>query len=752
MQVNGRNWRNILPPALPEGGAATWLPIAAGAAGALWGELRAVVAALRSPVLALLLAGLLGALLLAATMPLHYSFDVGLEEGYGGDLPHLRGFNTAERDEHGSYRWTADKAQIVLPGVGHRPLNLQLDFFPISPEAVARGPDVINIWVAARAEESVADGTGELLAVLPVRREGARYHLHIPANRVDGGTLALTIRTHTFVPANPDDPRALGTPLDRVTVSAPTSRGPRLPDGGATGMWLLACVCFWLTIRRALAPVPHEHGIAAGFVALAVGSVALAALLDPPRWAFGAQPALIVGALGYLLVLLLRPTLRWLAARFAIPLDARTLGWLLLIIVLAFGLRYGGRLYPRSMHGDIGFHTNRFNEVARGHIFLLSRNRGVDFPYPPGPYVLLVPFALLRPDPPALLQLGAALTEGVSAALVYTILARTGVAYRRWRHSGQPPPLARQPEQRDRNTALMGAAIYVFTAAGFMTTWWSFDTHIYAQALTLLLLTVLHDVGLRRLAPAGSPDAAEPSSGPGGGRGGWVVVGFVLCGLVFLGHFGFFINTVLLGGLVLLLLALVAWQTRGTSQATAYAGVGWRLALVGVGATLVALALFYSYFAPLLTEQAQIAATGGLTELAQRRPVERAYLWQVLWDAGLIQHFGFFPLLLAPLGLRVLQRRGGPARVTLALLTGTFLVSLVFAVLPFLTLSTQSTRWLMFAAWAVAVSAALAVPLLWQRGRIGRLVVVAMAGFVGWNTLLLWGGPMLWRIRPPEPF
>jgi hypothetical protein len=391
------------------------------------------------------------------------------------------------------------------------------------------------------------------------------------------------------------------------------------------------------------------------------------------------------------------------------------------------------------MHGDIGFHTNRFNEVARGHVFLLSRNRGVDFPYPPGPYIMLAPFTLVRPDPPYLLQLGAALVEGLSAALIYSIVARAGKLSHAWRQRSLPGTLRAVPSSYI-GVALLAAAIYVFTAAGFMTTWWSFDTHIYAQFLTLLLITVLHDFGLRSV--TASPRLAVPLA-----RVTWTAAIFLLCALVFFGHFGFLINTVLLGGLALLLIVPAAWR-----------GAGWArllrepLALAGIAAGVAALALFYSYYTPLFMAQAQAAAEGGLTGLADRAPVERSRLWEVLWYAGFVQHFGFFPLLLAPIGVGLLARWGRPALVTVALIAGSFLVSSLFAVLPFITLSTQSTRWLMFSAWGVAIGAAVAGAWLWQAGRAGKVAVATMAGFVLWNTIVLWVGPMLWRIRPPEPF
>ena len=54
----------------------------------------------------------------------------------------------------------------------------------------------------------------------------------------------------------------------------------------------------------------------------------------------------------------------------------------------------------------------------------------------------------------------------------------------------------------------------------------------------------------------------------------------------------------------------------------------WPAALAYSGAALAALLLFYSAFAPLLIAQAQAAAAGGLTGLAQRAPVPRWQLWQ----------------------------------------------------------------------------------------------------------------------------
>jgi hypothetical protein len=85
-------------------------------------------------------------------------------------------------------------------------------------------------------------------------------------------------------------------------------------------------------------------------------------------------------------------------------------------------------------------------------------------------------------------------------------------------------------------------------------------------------------------------------------------------------------------------------------------------------------------------------------------------------------------------------------------MAGTFVIALFFAVLPFVSGSTLSTRWLMFAAWAFAVGAAAAVPLLWRSGRAGRWLVLAIGGYVVWVRATIWLEALAWRIRPPEPF
>ena len=423
-------------------------------------ELDAWQRALSAWQLYTLLIVLLAGLLVAIQLPLHYCIDVGVGEGYGGDLPMLQGFNDAEHDEHGSYRWTTDGARIVLPGIGVRALLVKLHFFPVGPQVMAVGPKEIEVW-----------SNDERLATLPVRPEGASYSLPIPTEAVANGNLALTIRTATFAPGG-DDPRRLGTPLNQIEVTSLDAPGFAWPNLDMTVAWLATTLILWaLVLRAGFAP---RHALL--LIGISAAFALLAAALDPPRFAFGALPALVTAALAYGLVVVLRATLLWLSSQqspYQLPLDAVDLRWLLIVVAVAFGLRYGGRLYPESMGGDIGFHYNRMTEVIKGRIFILSRNRGVDFPYPSGPYIVLLPFMLLGIDPHTVLQLGAALVEALSAVLVYALVAVGSRQLATTHYALRTMFSALRTQNSELKThhfvALLAAAINHLKAQGFIT-------------------------------------------------------------------------------------------------------------------------------------------------------------------------------------------------------------------------------------------------------------------------------------------
>lgn len=684
-------------------------------------ELQQITTALLDWRLAVALALMAALLTAAAWLPLDYGVDVGLADGPGSDLPLVRGFYPPESDDHGTFRWTTEVASLRLPGVGARAVVLTINVFPVSDEVVQRGPQQLELWLAGRPVASLA-----------VRREGATYQMLLPAT--PDGDQAIEIRSPTFAPEG--DERSIGSPVNFVHAAA--DAGPALPAWRSGLLWLLATALLWATLRRASFGADAALTLQIPFVAL----VAVAAAVDPPRAAFGAAPAAAALALGLPLVLVLRSAAPALAARLGFPLEDAALRWLLLLALLVFGLRFGGKIYPDSMPGDIGFHSNRFDDTLRGEVLLLSRNRGVDFPYPPAFYLLLAPLTLAGLDQRSLLRLAAAVLDAVSPFLVYAIAATL---------PGSPS----RPRGPAFGAPVLAGAVYALSPATFMTTWWNFSTHIFTQFAHLLLIAAIVTL-------CGRIDDRRLTTNHGqtliGAR--WSVFGglVLLQCLVYLGHFGFWINTSLLGALGLTALLVATWRGQASWRT-------WRIAAAAfVAAEGLAVLIFYSAYTGLFLEQARAAAGGGLTGLAGREPAPADVLWSTLWDDGLRAHFGLFPAPLALAGLLLLagqaasapsgrwRSAAGRRRAILVLMGGTFLIAAAFATLPFLTGSTLSTRWLMFSAWAVAAGAAWTLALLWQRGVAARLAVLAILGYVLWLTAAQWLGALAWRVRPPEPF
>jgi hypothetical protein len=477
----------------------------------------------------------------------------------------------------------------------------------------------------------------------------------------------------------------------------------------------------------------------------------------------------VFAAVGLALLLAgwLRPTLARRYQRIAPPIPADARRWLLLFAVVVLVAHYGGKIYPDAMWGDIGFHSNRYQEVVYGNIMLLSRNRGVDFPYPPAFYLLLAPFALTGLDHRVLLQLGGALLNALSPFIVYMIAVSTDErpTTNDQRDSFRPASVVVGRSSRcdvPWRRGVLAAGIYSLSAATLMTTWWNFSTHIFAQFAHLLLITAIvllwRGPATKGLRP---PTKADDSRWPFV-PGWWPLVGlFVLQSFVYLGHFGFWMNMSLLGAIGLAALLLAARRGRVSWRA-------FRLLLAAfVAAEIAAALLFYSAYAGLFLAQAQATAAGGLSGMQNRPAADRAALWETLWDAGFRVHFGFFPVPLALSGLALLWRRttndqrrttdGGISLVVgrwslVILVAGTFGVALLFGALPFVTRAALSTRWLMFSAWAVAVCAAVAARRLGRAGRAGRWLVAFMGAYVLWVTASMWLGALAWRIRPPEPF
>jgi hypothetical protein len=537
-----------------------------------------------------------------------------------------------------------------------------------------------------------------------LRLEGARYLIYLPPAAADNGALSLSLRTDTW--HKPGDSRdELGVALGRRVMLTTTSSGLVVPDFGLLWAWPVCLAMLWVGMR-VLRFTPRTAALL--LVPLALGAPLLL-LLDAPRLGFGSAWVVQFG----LISLLTAVACAWVVPPLLDRVEAAPppvlLPWLMLLVGFSFALKYGGRLYPDSMPGDLQLHVNRYSKTVMGEVFIPAQHRGLPFPFPTGPYLLLAPLTLLGLDLRFLLQSTAGLFEAGTVLLLYLIGARVLGSAR---------------------LGLFAGAIYAITSAGFMTTWFAFETQVAAQWFSIALVALL------ALAWPRYDDR----------RVWWLLVLLLL--QVFLGHIGLFINVTLLGALAVPLL----WLRARSNQERRAVG---RLLLAGTVAVAFAMLFFYSAFAQLIVEQISGVAAGGLNSATGRNPIPRATTLWVTWDGGLIQHFGFFPVLLVLPGLVVLwagRGAGTPWPALQVLLWTTLVVSAGQAILPLITLSSITTRWLMFSAWAIAVAGALGLAQLWRRGRGAQTITVAMALYVGWLTIVMFVEALALRKPPIEPF
>ncbi|NJN66236.1 MAG: hypothetical protein HC884_05755 [Chloroflexaceae bacterium] len=651
----------------------------------------------------ILVLGCAALMALLAQAPFTCSFIVGKERGSQSDLPFVQNVHQAESRAWWSerWRWSWPEWTITVPGVGQRRTIVTMEVVSHRAQWVPEAPPTV-LTIRAGPRTTLP---------LTLRRERARYHFYLPAHALTGGTLRLDLATPAW--QHPDDRREhLGVAVGgEFRVESTRSGGLVLPDPGIVAAWSLSLVLLWWALRLlSFAPMPS-------FWMLLPLSIALPVLarFEAPRLGFGNGWAIQIGLMSVGTAAAcawgIPPVLRRLRV---LPRDA-TLRWLLLLVAISFITKYGGRLYPEAMPGDLQLHVNRSTGTLLGNLYLEAQHRGLPFPFPNGPYLLLFPFIVLGFDLRFLLQVSLGVYEAATVVLLYVLLARA-TGHERW--------------------GVLAAALYALTSGGFMNTWFMFHTQVAAQAFSMLLLTVII---------VAWPDYARWPT--------WGVLA-VLFALVFLGHIGLFLNTALVG---LLIIPLLWWRTRSGSGAghegcEERRGV-WQLTGAGLAAALFAFLFYYSAFLGLVIEQVAGVAAHGLNEATGKPPIPRETTLRVLWEGGLITHFGLFPILLAlPGSLRIGSNRRLRSSILPPLLWLTFLVSFSQAGLPLLTLNSITTRWLMFSSWAIAVTGAAGYALLWRKGRAGRMVALTTAGYAAWLTIGLNLEALALRQPPIEPF
>lgn len=630
-------------------------------------------------------------MLLVAQLPFSYTIQVGQERGYLSDLPFLQNFNHGENSyTDRSFRWSRAESSIEVPGIGQRDVIVRMQVLSHRAQWQPDAPaTVVNLDL----------GTGTTIPIT-LRPEEAFYTFYVPASALDNGTLRMHLTTEPWQ-STADRRAELGIAIGRyLTIDSTTTQGFVPPDALLVVLWSLSLALFWLALRV----MGFSRNLALWLLVPLAVLIPMLSLFDAPRLAFGSawaiQAGLISIAAAALCAWFVPPLLRHL---HALP-PSSILQWLLLLMVLSFVLKYAGRLYPESMPGDLQLHVNRYILTVHGRFYIEAQHRGLPFPFPNGLYVMIAPLTLTGLGIHFLFELTAGLFEATMVILLYLIMAR--VVGSAW-------------------LGLLAATTYALTPAGFMTTWFAFETQVAALWFSTLLMLVL---ALRW------PHYDWPT---------WWLLVFLFT-QAFLGHIGQFINTVLLGMLVG---PYLWWRFRG---ATERRGVQWILG-AGLVAGLFAGLFYYSRFTGLFWEQLQGLVTDGLNDITGREPIPRSVTLHSLWQDGLITHFGFFPMLLALPGALVLSMKLRHSLLP-PLIWFTFLVATSQAVLPLITLSSITTRWLMFSAWAICVAGAVGFALLWRHGHSARVVAVTIAGYVCWQTIIVWVDAMFLRDPPVEPF
>lgn len=622
----------------------------------------------------------------AARTPLHYTINIGYETGWHSDLPFLSDWNAAEPYKatatEQSWRWTTGDSRILLPGVGGQVLQARFEQY-----AATANP--------YRTTRALTIGGAQMQVALPLQAARTVYLL-LPTSVADAGLLHLA--APTFTP--PNDERTLGAPLGSVTLST-IHRPWGIPP---LELWwsgvLLPLV--WVTSRR------MDVSLVGAILSLLgmAGLLLIAQLADPLRFALARKPLLLAAGHGLLVAVVVHWLITRNAARGGIAPTPRFVRAVVLILFWLVLVRYGGRLYPESMVGDLGFHVNRQKQVIEGDVYLTARHRGILFPYPSGPYIVLAPLQLLPWTAPTLIEWADAVL-GALGVLPVAYLALRGLG--------------------DERAALWITGVYALLAPSMMALWWSFLAHIFSQEAVALLVAMI--------------------------IGGWFWLGTprgvlaISMGLflVFWGHFGLYLNVTFLLGVVL---PVLWWRLRATPERGSLIG----LATAFIIAQALVLSLGYSAYWPLVAEKLGQFGQGGMVAVqGGRGTMDWQAMARIVWDDGLREHYAVIGVPLALLGGLRLWQRQRSAPLTW-LFWGTVSVAVFQGTVPFLTASTISTRWLSFCAWVVAVGSGVVLSRLWQQRGVGKMLAVLVVLWIGGNTLWLWIQALGYRIWLFEPF
>lgn len=644
--------------------------------------LRGVHAALKllaSPALYLLLFASILVWAAAYQYKTTYAVDVGglLDDAY------VSGFHDKETTPEFDYRWSTAHAAVSFPGVGNQPVNVSITHLGLPPA----GGSSPAITVTVR---------GQLfsLQTYPERRTDT---LFVP--RVDPlqGNLTVEIDSPTFNEGTADRPgRDLGVNIDSVAV-APADYGLRpvvVPPvdmlfGLLAGLLLIVLATAVATLRSMTALGAGTTMALIAFILLLVARLELG-LLAPSLPSLGLWCLGLAVLARTLLAALVRGNSR--PARLTLALGASA-------FVLAFALRFGGLTYPQFLTSDLILNVHNAQEVIRGvWVFSEPLPNGIDAPYPPALYALIVPLSWLFGSGEEALSL---LLKWVASLLdAFTCLALAWAGYRLWRGTfGGWAALF---------YAVIVAPFDLFSAGNY--------TNLFAQSvLNIGMLVGLVYVNER--------------TGKGGRDMALLSVAGACFFLTALGHYGMMLGTLLLAGLFGVWLLVAGFRGVNTVR-------GWKL----VGSMgLVYLLSFVVYYRNVLDLIANHFSRmlGGTPAVEDTPPAMRSLALDKLGNK----------IVVLVGGAQVLSAASGAATglalssVAWAWLGSWLIVGGLFAVLD--QVLGDAIRWYYLVAAALALLGGRFMGLVARRGRLGTWFACLLFAVMLWYLLTVWVGDFI---------
>jgi hypothetical protein len=617
-------------------------------------------------------AALFGAFAGAAWLALIYGASPALRLDFDVTPPDVvRGVYTAERDPDGgrTFAWTSDMMTIELDDLD-RQVEWTMELSVRGARAQGPQPDL----------EFLVDGVPVYNVTSTL--DFTTVRVTIPGRAQRGVTIAMR-SSSTFVPG-PGDPRKLGVMLDWLELRP---GGVVLPPGTALAGVSLASAA----AAAAIALLGVTAGTAVG-AAILLG-LALAALVAQgfgPYTDFAHVAAWCAMWIG-LVTALLTAAARALrgepfknTAKFAIAFSGAVL--LLELLVL---------LHPEMPIGDALFQAHRFQDVLAGKVYFTSIAPGnYHFPYPPGLYLVAIPFSGLVRRGAAdmtLLRTIVCCADALAGLLLYHLAVRI---------------------RGDRLAGALAVAAYHLIPIGFAVVATGNLTNAFAQSLSVVAFAMMASNAVRR--------EHVPST---------VVLAAALAAAS-LSHTSAFA----IASTAACVTALVFWMRGGPVLRSP--------AIAVIVATLVAIAaaiaIYYGHFidtyrtelARIGSETAAAAPDAGGRTIGERLAAVPRYL---------NIYFGVPVLLLAAWGAVELWRRGARDRVTLTA-AGWTLACLLFFAIGILT--PVDMRYYLAVIPAMAIAVAVGGAIGWATGgrqrvaaaiALGWMVVVAVRAW--WSTL-----------------